>query len=207
MKRLIVFLIILTNFAVFSAAQAGNPGAFRQEGVASWYGTEFDGKPTASGEIFDSTLYTAAHPSLPFGTILTVTNRHNSLQVAVRINDRGPFVSARIVDLSKAAAEALEMLTTGTAPVLLERAVDTTLGPVQGSSVSVQIASEPVQSTSDPVPGSGGPVSVAELIVPETQPLQDIPETTSAPIVSAAPQPAPVRINTSIRLNNPQDTQ
>ena len=95
-------------------------GTFRQEGFASWYGSEFDGRPTASGEIFDSSLFTAAHPTLPFGTFLIVTNRSNNRQVSVRVNDRGPFVGNRIVDISRAAAEYLDMLVTGTAPVTIE---------------------------------------------------------------------------------------
>ena len=104
----------------YMAAQAPAGDAFRQEGISSWYGTEFDGRPTASGEIFNSSLFTAAHPTLPFGTYLLVTNRHNNRQVAVRINDRGPFVPSRIIDVSRAAAEQLDMLVTGTAPVLVE---------------------------------------------------------------------------------------
>ena len=94
---------------------------FRQEGVASWYGYEFDGRPTASGEIYNSSLFTAAHPTLPFGTNLLVTNRQNNRQVAVKVNDRGPFVASRIIDLSRAAAEQLDMLITGTAPVTIDK--------------------------------------------------------------------------------------
>jgi rare lipoprotein A len=123
MKRIITIIAISLGFAVLGTAQTQeNTGkdSFRQEGIASWYGPEFDGHPTASGEIFNSSLLTAAHPSLPFGTQLKITNKHNNKQVLVRVNDRGPFVSARIVDLSKAAAEQLDMLTTGTAPVILE---------------------------------------------------------------------------------------
>ncbi|MDR3166734.1 MAG: septal ring lytic transglycosylase RlpA family protein [Treponema sp.] len=123
MKRIIAIIIISLGAAIFGIAQTqqntGND-SFRQEGIASWYGPEFDGHPTASGEIFDSSLMTAAHPSLPFGTQLRITNKHNNKQVLVRVNDRGPFVSARIIDLSKAAAEQLDMITTGTAPVILE---------------------------------------------------------------------------------------
>jgi rare lipoprotein A len=123
MKKLLAVLCIALAGAGFCAAQT--PGAaFRQEGIASWYGTEFDGRPTASGEIFNSSLYTAAHPILPFGTILTVTNQHNGKKVNVRVNDRGPFVSARIIDLSRAAAEQLDMLVTGTAPVAIEGTVN-----------------------------------------------------------------------------------
>ncbi len=93
---------------------------FRQEGIASWYGNEFNGRPTASGEIFDSSKLTAAHLSLPFGTMLVVTNQHNNKKVTVRVNDRGPFVAARIIDVSRAAAEQLDMISTGTAPVVIE---------------------------------------------------------------------------------------
>ncbi|MDR1637169.1 MAG: septal ring lytic transglycosylase RlpA family protein [Treponema sp.] len=123
MKKLLAVLCIALMGAGFCAAQT--PGAtFRQEGIASWYGKEFDGRPTASGEIFNSSLYTAAHLILPFGTILTVTNQHNGKKVNVRVNDRGPFVSARIIDLSRAAAEQLDMLVIGTAPVLIEGTVN-----------------------------------------------------------------------------------
>jgi len=94
---------------------------FRQDGVASWYGYQFEGRPTASGEIYNSSQLTAAHPTLPFGTILMVTNRQNNRQVAVRVNDRGPFVGGRIIDLSRAAAEQLDMLITGTAPVTIDK--------------------------------------------------------------------------------------
>jgi rare lipoprotein A len=129
MKRVTILLLIIMGITAFAAAQAG-AGPFRQEGIASWYGGEFDGRPTASGEIFNAGLFTAAHPALPFGTVLTVTNKQNNRKVTVRVNDRGPFVAARIIDLSRAAAEVLDMLATGTAPVVLETAVNTTLGPV-----------------------------------------------------------------------------
>lgn len=120
MKRTI--LVIITGLAVisFCAAQVSDNGSFTQEGIASWYGTEFEGKPTASGELFNSSLFTAAHPTLPFGTVLKITSKHNNKSVIVRVNDRGPFVSARILDISKAAAQQLDMIKTGTAPVLVE---------------------------------------------------------------------------------------
>ena len=124
MKRIIIaFILAVLCFPRFAAAQSYSAPAgemFKQEGIASWYGPEFDGRPTASGEIFNSTLLTAAHQTLPLGTILLVTNRHNNRQVAVKVNDRGPFVASRIIDVSKAAAEQLDMLVTGTAPVLIE---------------------------------------------------------------------------------------
>jgi rare lipoprotein A len=88
-----------------------------ERGSASWYGPGFDGRRTASGEVYDMWGLTAAHKRLPFGTVVEVTNRHNGRRVEVRINDRGPFVRGRIIDLSRAAAEAIDMVGPGTAPV------------------------------------------------------------------------------------------
>jgi rare lipoprotein A len=91
------------------------------EGIASWYGGRdgFEGKPTASGEIYDSSQLTAAHRELPFGTIVEVTNLQNEKSVRVRINDRGPFIHGRIVDLSRAAAEQIGLLGPGVGEVRL----------------------------------------------------------------------------------------
>jgi rare lipoprotein A len=90
------------------------------EGTASWYGPEFHGKKTASGEVFDMTDLTAAHKELPMGTTCIVTNLKNNKSVTVRINDRGPFVKDRVIDLSYAAAKVVGMIDTGTAPVKVE---------------------------------------------------------------------------------------
>jgi rare lipoprotein A len=94
------------------------PG-WTEEGVASWYGGRdgFEGKPTASGEIYDSSLLTAAHRELPLGTVVDVTNLDNERTVRVRINDRGPFVFGRVIDLSRAAAEKIGLIGPGTGPV------------------------------------------------------------------------------------------
>ena len=94
--------------------------AFVEEGEASWYGPGFDGKPTASGEIFDQDDLTAAHPNLPLGATAEVTNLENGRSVEVEINDRGPQVDGRAIDLSKGAAEQLDMVEDGTAPVRIE---------------------------------------------------------------------------------------
>jgi rare lipoprotein A len=88
-----------------------------ETGVASWYGPGFNGNRTASGEVFDQEAMTAAHKTLPFGTIVRVENRDNGQVTEVEINDRGPFVKDRIIDLSKGAARSLDMLGTGTARV------------------------------------------------------------------------------------------
>ena len=100
---------------------AAVPPAFTlEEGLASWYGGKFQGRLTSSGEVFDTNLLTAAHKTLPFGTMVRVTNLANGLSAVVRINDRGPFVEGRIIDLSRAAAEQIDMVGTGTARVSVE---------------------------------------------------------------------------------------
>ena len=91
-----------------------------QVGVASWYGPGFHGRQTASGEVFDQNAMTAAHPSLPLGSRARVTSLTNSRSVQVRINDRGPFVDGRIVDLSYAAARELRMIGPGVMRVRLD---------------------------------------------------------------------------------------
>ena len=89
-------------------------------GQASWYGADFQGKLTASGEPFDMTELTAAHPTLPFGTQVRVINPKNGRSVVVRINDRGPYAGQRIIDLSRKAAELLGIKARGVGRVRLE---------------------------------------------------------------------------------------
>ncbi|MBS9781697.1 MAG: septal ring lytic transglycosylase RlpA family protein [Gammaproteobacteria bacterium] len=90
---------------------------FQQTGSASWYGPGFHGKKTANGEIYDMYEMTAAHKTLPLGTLVQVTNLSNRKKVTVRINDRGPFHGGRIIDLSKAAAQELDIIKSGYATV------------------------------------------------------------------------------------------
>ena len=96
------------------------PAKLPQTGEASWYGAQHQGKQTASGTIYDQAGLTAAHPSLPFGSKIKVTNLANGKSVEVEITDRGPAAGNRIIDLSQAAAKALEMIESGTATVRLE---------------------------------------------------------------------------------------
>jgi len=91
--------------------------AYVERGIASWYGEGFHGNPTASGEIYNMYDLTAAHRTLPLGTSVMVTNLENHRSVRVRINDRGPFLKGRIIDLSYAAAKAIDMAEKGTARV------------------------------------------------------------------------------------------
>jgi peptidoglycan lytic transglycosylase len=97
-----------------------SPDSDEMEGIASWYGRPHHGRRVASGEIYNMHRLTAAHRTLPFDTIVLVQNKRNGREVTVRINDRGPFVKGRVIDLSYAAAKALDMLVPGTAPVTLK---------------------------------------------------------------------------------------
>jgi rare lipoprotein A len=153
-----------------NASQAGlGVSAFREEGIASWYGTEFEGHPTASGELFNPAQLTAAHPNLPFGTMLRITNTQNNRQVTVRVNDRGPFVNTRIIDISRAAAEALDMLVTGTAPVVVELAGEASIA----------------------APPAAPPILADPWIAP-------LPAPADQPAAAAAPSPAPVDPNAAV---------
>jgi rare lipoprotein A len=102
------------------AAKSRKPARPFQVGTASWYGSYFDGKPTASGEPYNMFDLTAAHPALPLGSYVRVTNLRNRRSIVVRINDRGPIVPGRIIDLSYGAAHALHMNKAGLQRVRLD---------------------------------------------------------------------------------------
>ena len=93
---------------------------FVQTGIASWYGPDFHGKKTSNGETYDMYAMTAAHKTLPLGVYVKVQNRENGREAVVRVNDRGPFVKGRVIDLSYSAARALGVDIAGTAPVRIE---------------------------------------------------------------------------------------
>lgn len=136
---------------------AEQPG-YDETGLASWYGEQFNGRPTATGERFDMHALTAAHKTLPLPGLAEVTNLANGRRIVVRINDRGPFVDGRIIDLSRGAAEALGLLSAGVGEVrvrYLGRA------PRTGGGISLQYAGAEAPrsaeiSTPSPAPSSGG---------------------------------------------------
>ncbi len=111
-KALCVVLILAASVSAFADSDL--------EGYASWYGGKFHGRLTSSGEVFDTNTMTAAHKTLPFGTIVKVTNEDNGKTAIVKIDDRGPFVGGRIIDLSRAAAMQLDMVGQGVARVSLQ---------------------------------------------------------------------------------------
>lgn len=112
------FSTLLT--AVYAGGQVSVQQDVLERGLASYYAGKFQGRLTANGEIFDTNRFTAAHKTLPFQTIVRVTNESSGESVLVRINDRGPFVAGRIIDLSRVAAEAIGMVGKGLAQVKLQ---------------------------------------------------------------------------------------
>ena len=138
--------LVLIAVAVLlpAPAAAEEPSTQNMEGMASWYGGEFQGRLTANGEVFDTYQFTAAHRTLPFGTIVRVTRLDNGREVDVRINDRGPFVEGRVIDLSLAAAQVLEMTGVGVARVRLAVVArpDEPLRSIQIVSLSSEDAAE-----------------------------------------------------------------
>jgi rare lipoprotein A len=117
---LLLPLILLAGCAVKEEGGARTYPKGSQTGIASWYGKDFHGRPTASGEIYNMYAMTAAHRTLPLGTFLLVTNLENGNSVKVTVNDRGPFVKGRIIDLSYSAFKRLDRPEKGTTRVMLE---------------------------------------------------------------------------------------
>ena len=111
---------LLLAFTIFSSLISSCAPKITQTGKASYYGDKFNGKKTASGAKFRNSKLTAAHKTIPFGTKVKVTNLENGKSVKVKINDRGPFVAGRIVDLSKKAARRIDMIGKGVGNVKIE---------------------------------------------------------------------------------------
>jgi len=117
-------ILLIFFFFIFFSGFGQKGATIRLKGRASYYGESFHGKRTASGEKFDIHKYTAAHRTLPFGTKVKVTNLNNGKSVILKINDRGPHVKTRIIDLSKCAAQAIDLMRYGAAKVSIEVVTD-----------------------------------------------------------------------------------
>ncbi|HET7400126.1 MAG TPA: septal ring lytic transglycosylase RlpA family protein [Usitatibacter sp.] len=124
-----------------------NKDAFKQRGLASWYGRKFQGQKTSSGETYDMFAMTAAHKTLPIPSYAKVTNVRNGKSVVVRINDRGPFHSNRIIDLSYAAAKRIDILGVGSAMVEVERVFPSSDGTPPTTGDATRTAATPAQAT------------------------------------------------------------
>jgi rare lipoprotein A len=140
-------------------------GEFKQRGTASWYGKKFHGQRTSSGEIYDMYAMTAAHPTLPIPSFARVTNLANQKSVVVRVNDRGPFLHERVIDLSYTAAYKLGIVNNGSAEVEVESLTpDAVITPIV---IAEPVQSQPLETSAPPVAEA---VPVIAPIVAETSP-------------------------------------
>ncbi len=164
-------LVVLAYGCTSSAPAGPQKAPERMQGVASWYGEEFAGRTTANGEIFDPSLMTAAHRTLPFGTVLDITNPKTAQTVRVRVNDRGPYIGNRVIDLSYAAAQQIGLVEPG-------------VGPVEIKVVKI--------GSGDREPPAPFDVTIAEA--PNTAPVRAAGDPPPVPFPlpnEAAPKPAP----------------
>jgi rare lipoprotein A len=164
-----------------------------ETGVASWYGIPYDGRRAASGEIYDMRQLTAAHRQLPFQTWVEVTNLSNGKQVDVRINDRGPFVKGRVLDLSQAAARDIDMLRAGTARVRLKVIPPPSTPPQEPRREPVEITAASAAPASTPPTLPAEPLDAAPPVtvpsVTTTSP-DAAPAVTAPPIITTSPDAA-----------------
>ena len=164
----------------------GSDYSYDETGIASWYGSDFHGKFTANGEVYNMNDLTAAHPTLPLPSIVRVTNLDNGRSIVVRVNDRGPYLRGRIIDLSRRAAQLVGMIGTGTAKVRVQILPDESRQAVllaqQGEIPSAERIASAVPTEK----------VTAETLVPPPG-VQAAPgPTTAAPAWPAQPPPAPV---------------
>src|SRR3954464_10438316 len=160
---------------------------YDETGIASWYGPTFYGRPTANGEIYDGNQLTAAHRTLPMPVNVRVTNLDNGKSIIVRVNDRGPYARGRIIDLSKRAAELLDVVQTGTARVRVTYVSRADLNGAQPSETPPEIASA--------LP----PVPVRPV---ERQPLGGVAGAAIAPPPPLRDQPAPAPVPNQLFAQN-----
>ncbi len=143
---------------------------YNEVGLASWYGDQFNGRPTATGERFDMHALTAAHKTLPLPGLVEVTNLANGRTVVLRVNDRGPFVDSRIIDLSRGAAEQLDMISKGVGQVRVRYLGPAPRGGGGGQLMRAQTTQPPVQSIRQPPVQMAAAPPPPPIIVPKPAP-------------------------------------
>jgi rare lipoprotein A len=172
-----------------------------ETGIASWYGPNFHGKPTANGEVFDQNLMTAAHRTLPLPSAVRVTNLENGRTIVLRVNDRGPFSRGRIIDVSRRGAQLLGFEKNGTAKVRVEIMPDDSrqlklaaINRQGGGAEQPQVASSPRQDVvATPLPNSGPrPVQHASNIAPRQAVAVQARDLAAVPVLSEEVEVLPV---------------
>ena len=170
--------VLISGCAGLTKGRADLDIGMKERGIASWYGDDFHGWVTASGEIYDMHMLTAAHRTLPLGTMVRVTNVVNGRHTVIRINDRGPYVNGRILDVSYAAAKRLDMLRDGVSAIQLEVVGQHGLGTMLGEPRRGEAAVTPLQETALQTVS----VSIPQVLV-RVQPLDHCPRLMPADVI------------------------
>ena len=218
MRAVVMAAVLLLGYACATTKPKTAAVPELSHGIASWYGEEFAGRTTANGEIFDPMQFTAAHRTFPFGTVVDVTNRKTNQTVRVRINDRGPYIGQRVIDLSYAAAQQIGLIDPGSGEVDI-KLVKLGLGdrePPAPYQVKIEVPKEraaiasgeapkvdfplPSQTTSSPdadfhveVQERKGSVETRRQVSADGRTIQDVPVDGSGPGVAVAPAPPPAK--------------
>jgi rare lipoprotein A len=153
----VISLIFLGGCSLLPNGHADYDAGLKERGTASWYGEQFHGRLTASGKVYDQHKLTAAHRLLPLGSRVRVMNALNGRQVEVLINDRGPYIDGRIIDLSHGAAEQLDMIEIGTSPVTIEVIAE----DVPESRMNIFTSSSAIDQGAVPGPRTGAATAVS----------------------------------------------
>lgn len=184
MKKIFVLILTVNVFCLCSAF------AQTEFGTASFYGIDFNGRKTASGEVYSQNKLTAAHKTLPLGTIIKVTNAQNNKSVFVKVNDRGPFVKGRIIDLSTKAAELLGYRNKGTAYVKIEIVKPDSI-PSDLIAASIDIAKQNGIQNYDSTSASADVNPSSTTDVPAVEQAAAIKDNKTGAIKNESPQPQP----------------
>ena len=175
---------------------------YDETGLASWYGEAFDGRATANGEIYDLNQLTAAHKTLPLPSVVEVTNQRNGRSLRLRVNDRGPYVDARIIDVSRRAAQLLGFEMAGTTPIRVrivkDESIEVAEAAMRGQTGRVQLAAAPrslaaeASAVSRPAPPPAIIAAMPPQIAPPSQAEPLPPQQTPVAVAAASlpPQPA-----------------
>ena len=171
---------------------------YEETGLASWYGEAFDGQATANGEIFNLNELSAAHKTLPLPSVVEVTNLRNGRSMQLRVNDRGPYVDGRIIDVSRRAAQLLGFEMAGTTPVrvriLKEESIQVAEAAKRGQSGPVLLAAATSAATAPPA----RPAPLPPLVTPPPQPIAAAPlPDMPPPAMRETPSPEPPRLATA----------
>jgi peptidoglycan lytic transglycosylase len=170
---------------------------YEEDGTASWYGPGFDRKVTANGEIYDMNQLTAAHKTLPLPSVVEVTNRQNGRSLQLRVNDRGPYVGDRVIDVSRRAAQLLGFEGAGTAPVrvriLREPSIQVAQAAMRGEFGDVRVAEATSPARAFPAPPPVQRVARAETPLPRSTPVAPPPAARTEVVAANWPAPEPPR--------------